>query len=511
MNERCARLLASLDGLEEDLILEAAEDRAKKRRRWPRRLVKTLAACAAVAVIGVGALYLIPTGAHSGGSNVGGKGSEPRSFLFYEGPVLPLTLRDAREDISAERSVTLDFAGWDLDGTELLIRDSYTLKNSSGEDRTVRALYPFIERFSEVSRRRPALTLDGTELEAGLLAGYYAGGYEGPWKGSIGGDENEGSVNMNYPDFWEDYRDLLADGSYFAAAVSPYPDFSGVTAWVYDLTDPWYTLAEGQEAARPVLRITFPLDYTKTRLLYTGGFSGWSLDDGEGWMRFQYDIPGETNGSYKDDGHRTIVAVGEEPGALTIEGFTAVAEDRAQPMEAGAAVTRREVDLEEYLRSLALERYGAYDGQEGRPDFETVYGQFKLWLVTDGPLAREPKERYRDGNLNFGEVASVDRVLWLEAEITVPAGESVTLTAELKKTGSSDPFRSRGSVGGAEYELATRLGSNLAFTNQTATLEDRGKIEIICQNFGFDLKKGVKTVDLTGEIYFLEVTARSDQ
>ena len=74
MSERCVNLLAALGGLEEDLILEAAEDRAKKRRRWPRRLVKTLAACAALAVIGVGALYLIPSGAHSGGSNVGGKG-----------------------------------------------------------------------------------------------------------------------------------------------------------------------------------------------------------------------------------------------------------------------------------------------------------------------------------------------------------------------------------------------------------------------------------------------------
>ncbi len=509
MSERCANLLAALGGLEEELILEAAEDRAKKRRRWPRRLVKTLAACAALAVIGVGVLYLVPTGAHSGGSNVGGKGDDPRSFLLYEGPVLPLTLRDAREDVSAERSVNLDFAGWDTEGTELLIRDSYTLKNTSGQDQTLRALYPFIERFSEVSRRRPTLTLDGAELETTLLAGYYAGGYEGPWKGSVGGDENEGSVNMNYPDSWEDYRDLLAGGSYFDAALSPYPDFTGVTAWVYDLTDPWYTLAEGQEAARPVLRITVPLDYARTRLLHTGGFSGWSWDDGEGWMRFQYDIPGETKGSYKDDGHRTVVAVGEEPGDLTIEGFTSTG-DRAQPLEAGATVTKRAVDLEEYLRALALERYGGFDGQDGRPDFETVYGQFKLWLVTDGPLAQEPKERYRDGDLNFGEAASVDRVLWLEAEITVPAGASVTLTAELTKEGSSDPFRSRGSTGGAEYELATRLGSNLAFTHQSATLEDRGKIEIVRQNFGFDLKKGVKTVPLTGEIYFLEVKAKAD-
>ena len=510
MSERCACFLAALDGLEEDLILEAAEDRAKKRRRWPRRLLKTLAACVALALIGVGALYLLPAGGSSGENNVGGNGDEPRSFLFYEGPVLPLTIREADDSISARRDVTLDFSAWDEGKTEMRVLDSYVLTNTSGEDKTVRALYPFIGRFYEVSSRRPTLTLDGVELETTLLAGYYAGGYEGPWKGSIGGDENEGSVNMNYPDFWEDYRDLLADGSYFAAAVSPYPDFTGVTAWVYDLTDPWYTLAEGQEAAQPVLNITFPLDPAKTRLLNISGFSGGSRNDGEGWICFQYHIPGETKGLYKDDGHRTVLVVGEDVGEVKIEGFTTADEDEAQPLEAGATITRREVDLEEYLRALALEQYGSYDGQEGRPDFEMVYGQFKLWLVTDGPLAREPKERYRDGYLDFGEAASVDRVLWLEAEITVPAGASVTLTAERQMTGSSDPFHSRGSTGGAEYELATRMGSNLAFTGQTATLEDREKIEIVRQNFGFDLKKGVKTVALTGEIYFLEVKAKTE-
>ena len=57
------------------------------------------------------------------------------------------------------------------------------------------------------------------------------------------------------------------------------------------------------------------------------------------------------------------------------------------------------------------------------------------------------------------------------------------------------------------YDLVTSLGSNLTCTRQTATLEDRGQIEIVRQNFGFDLENGVKTValDLNTEHYYLEV------
>ncbi len=511
MNERSLRLLTSIGEIGPDLAEEAAGEmgRKAKKKRGRRALIASLSAAAAAAVALAVGFYLIPTGGRSGGSNVKGRGG-PGSYIFYEGPVLPLTLREADGSVSAQRSVTLDFSAWDEDKTQMRVLDSYVLTNASGEDRTVDILYPFIERFYDVAEKRPKLSLDGAEPETALIAGYYAGGYEGAWKGSIGGDENDGSVNMDYPDSWEDYRDLLAGSGYFDAAVSPYPNLTGVTAYVYDLTDPWYTLAEGQEAASPVLRLSFDLDFSKTRLLYAGDISGWTVDREAGYMEYLYHIPRKTNGSYQDDGHRTFIAVGEDPGEPKIQGYTS-AQDNARPVEAGAAVTRREMDLEAYMRALALEEYAGFDGRDGRPDFETVFGQFKLWLVTDGPLAPEPKERYMDGGLWFSEVASVDRVMWLEAQITVPAGASVNLTAELVKEGSSDPFASKQSVGGAsEYELATRVGSCLAFASQSATLEDGGKVEIVRQNFGFDPENGVRTVELTDDIYFLAVRDRAN-
>ena len=57
------------------------------------------------------------------------------------------------------------------------------------------------------------------------------------------------------------------------------------------------------------------------------------------------------------------------------------------------------------------------------------------------------------------------------------------------------------------YDTVTELGSNLTCTGQRATIEDRGLIEIVRQNFGFALENGIKTVDLdpAQEHYYLEV------
>ena len=55
--------------------------------------------------------------------------------------------------------------------------------------------------------------------------------------------------------------------------------------------------------------------------------------------------------------------------------------------------------------------------------------------------------------------------------------------------------------------LVTALGSNLTFTKQSAAIEGYGEIEIVRQNFGFDLETGVNTVALDPDTqhYYLEV------
>ena len=101
-----------------------------------------------------------------------------------------------------------------------------------------------------------------------------------------------------------------------------------------------------------------------------------------------------------------------------------------------------------------------------------------------------------------------ERIFYAEATLTIPAGASVTVEAAFTKEGSYDftcaHTENRGIYG---YDLLTQLGSNLSCTQQTATLEDRGFIQIVRQNFGFDLEAGVNTVTLdpAEAHYYLEV------
>ena len=81
----------------------------------------------------------------------------------------------------------------------------------------------------------------------------------------------------------------------------------------------------------------------------------------------------------------------------------------------------------------------------------------------------------------------------------------------MEKESSYDYSCEQPNKGSRGYDLMTTLCSNLVCTEQTATLEDRGQIEILWQNFGFDLEAGIQTVELDTETehYFL-IVRRTD-
>ena len=62
-------------------------------------------------------------------------------------------------------------------------------------------------------------------------------------------------------------------------------------------------------------------------------------------------------------------------------------------------------------------------------------------------------------------------------------------------------------VGKDGYDMATTLGSNLTFTEQTASISGYDEIEIISQNFGFDLPGGITEVvlDPNQDHYWMEI------
>ena len=149
------KLYDAITGIREDVV-EAAQEtplRTVKKAHWGRRVAVAACLCAAVGV-GWGLSHL-----RMGASSGGGGGSDAEgTFMSYAGPVFPLTLTAEQSGLTAERDITLDFAGYESrretvlreDGTEdftyetwesdIRVTDEYTLTNSADEDVTVRAL-----------------------------------------------------------------------------------------------------------------------------------------------------------------------------------------------------------------------------------------------------------------------------------------------------------------------------------------------------------------------------------
>ena len=136
----------------------------------------------------------------------------------------------------------------------------------------------------------------------------------------------------------------------------------------------------------------------------------------------------------------------------------------------------------------------------------------KEHLLAYGVLSDNVAARYATGMIEELDVAAAVRVFWLEAKITIPAGSSVKLDAAFDKEPSFDFICAPGNKGISGYDLVTKLGSNLTFTGQTAKLEDRSRIEIVRQNFGFDPENGITEVelDMNEPHYFLEVRASKE-
>ena len=515
MSKQSERLLVQLGEIRAETVDEADEPvpgQQRKRPAWKRWAA--MAAGLAIVLFTTGVLTgVIPLlGGNASNAGVNPPGSGPTTFMSYAGPVFPLTLREADSGLTAQREITLDFAPWmpvtgngyQRYSTDILVTDAYTLTNTSTEDKTVSVLYPFTGALYELAERTPTLTANGVELNAVLHAGGYSGGFQDAYGGSEGH-----RLNLDQLNSWEEYRALLSDGRYQRLALGEYPDLSGVPVTVYRFFD--YYGPEPDEKAgypNPSIRAGFELDYDRTTVL-SYGFNGAGYDRENGTMIQEFSIPNPFNPWYGDSYY--LIVVGDDIRNLTTGAYVTGGTDAGtKKLEgAGASVERYASDLETALHTAAELMYSRNERlQKGEADFEMYFGLLKEFLCSYGVLSEKPAERYDTGWLEDLDVDVVDRVFYLEAEITVPAGGRVQLTAEMTKKGSYDFYCTHSENQGVYgYDLVTELGSDLICTGQLATIEDRGLIEIVRQNFGFDLENGVRTVDLdpAQEHYYLEV------
>lgn len=506
------KLYEAITLIDDDLIDEAGTYTPKKRKviQWKRWA--GLAACL-VLVVGVGSLFrldliggnssadLAPPTAFEDRENLGS------TFMAYAGPIFPLSTLESANGLTAQRDVTLDFADWTEPtyGSNITVRDEYILTNTAAEEKTITLLYPFVSSLMDLDECTPTLMVNGTQPETDLIYGLYSGGFQGV----LGADDPGGSANLHQPNSWEDYKALLSDGSYLAKAMKEYPDLTGIEVIVYEFTDPWGP-EESSSIPNPSIRVTFDLDYDKTTVL-TYGFHSGMFDRENRKMGRGFSIPQSFQPNYGEPFY--LIILGDDVENMEVEGYVTGGWDTKQKLkEFGVDVQRHETNLDSILRKAVGYLYDNNSWQYGDNlaiDFETYYALYCDYLTTYGILAEDCKDRYDLGTLeDLSEVGSVDRICYLRAEVTLPADGTVEIAARMRKKGSYNHFSSSSKGQDTRgYDLLTVLGSTLTFTDQSAALLDHGLIEIVRQNFGFDLEADIKTVGLDPavECYYLEV------
>lgn len=501
-----AHLIAALGQIDPDLI-EAAGFWDKPRQPAWRRI---LALAASLVLLAGGSWLALTRLPFFQGAQVGGvngvhfehiDGKDVPSFMFYDGPLLPLTLVDDPQDLTSERTLTFAFdPSPDTDvPAKAKVTDHYRVKNTTPKDQTVTLAYPVATSLQDWVDQPVHVSLDGATLKPAITLGPYTGFFEGAWGDTA--DENR-QLNLRAIENWQGYRALLEETPYLEQVFSP-PSFPDLPVTVY-----WFDpilLPEDSTGANPSLAVSYRKDAQTRVLAY--GFHGISwVDDTEATQGFS--LPDPQRESLASSGY-CLIAVGGNLSDIRWQGYENMGWDKGTELDIDAQLTVEKSSL----KAITYALYKAFDNQfnsynqlktpaeqkEQQVFFDLRFDAFYTYLFSYGLMADQPLARYETGWLEelFGESGRVDRILYLTVPATVPAGGSIDLSLVLEKNGSHDFYRHKGSLPNClGYDLATRLGSNLPVTDLQACLQSSNGLKITQQNMGFDLDQGVDCVRL---------------
>lgn len=417
-------------------------------------------------------------------------GGNSGEYNRYFGPVLPMTAVSGGETLSVERHVDYDFSTYENytpnvwgDG-EAIVTDTYRLTNPGSTDVTARLVYPYEGSFNQERKYTPTVTVDGVEPEAELLASL-----------------DEAGEIARARDFGE-YRDRMTGNDFFGEATAAPPELKQRVK-VYHFTDITY---HGEDYPYIFLTLGFTIpegvnvwvnhfDVLRSETM-DGPHSIWfqdNLDERDGAYLFVMngDIENLTFGG--NLGHNVT-----ETSALT---------------NVTCEYEIYETTFEELVWELA-QKYDYWALYEDEPD---------PGLITTEILYRDAMKRLEERanreydpatwgisvvEEGFSAAIGETRLLYWVFDVTIPAGETVTVEANYHQEASKDAGGPKKPRHG--YDLATRLGSGLNFTGLSASVSNVEFVEILRQNFGFQPEKGITQVELSleEERYYLEVMAK---
>ncbi len=520
------KIFDSITEIDEKYIEEAKEIKIPKRKPAILKIAGTAAAFfVGVAALGIIGRFLIPGASAGGGTN-----REPgENYMSYAGPAFPLTALESTEGLVFERDINFDFTPYytynesyengngetvyyDAWKNDAVVSDSYIAKNTTDEDITFTAVYPFAGNIGTELSRVPQIMVNGETVETELKIGPYSGGFASAW-----GEKSEVErLNLSSLESWYEYKALLESGEYLNDAFAENPEMNQKVK-VYSFEIEYnIPMTEFDEIDNPDMIVTFDYDTEKSNV-YFYGFNSMSWNNEEGWVRASSYIPKSFNPDFEN--HPIyIIVMGEDIDNINVK---TVAEEPK-----GSWDEREETDI----FSITTEKYESTFGEViyeiiSSENYESHYfddeptvrslisneeylGYVAEFMYAHGQLSEDPAERYDRGRLDdvIIETGYVSRVIYVTFEVTVPAGKMVEIETRTLREASYDYVGKRHEKDMEGFDMVTRLGTNLDIVKQTASVSNTEEIEIVYNNFGFDLPNGVMSVLLgEEEHYWMEI------
>lgn len=293
------KLYDAITNVEEKYIEEARDAKLKKESN---KKIKWMAIAASfVLLLGISSIYLLQNMDGSSGGDGSPQGKSD-TFMYYAGPVFPLTLDIEDDEITSSRNITYDFSFPQEDSLRVWganVKDGYIFNNHSESEKTVKVIYPFVGTYDKLKEEMPRIDLNEQKTETTL----YAGGYKGDLTGNKLLEDHNDSVKSIELRKWENYRTLLQDGTYKRNAFSSYPDLSQKVT-VYTFSD--FKAPNEYDAATQA--ISFHIDPNKTTILHYG-FNGAEFKE-DGSRSYSYFVPREDQ-LYRN-GKKVLVVIVKE-------------------------------------------------------------------------------------------------------------------------------------------------------------------------------------------------------
>lgn len=354
----------------------------------------------------------------------------PVRYDAYEGPVFPLTATGDTQKLKVSRrlksSVVTQKKG-DKIQPLLQVTDTYQIKNTSKQDKTLQLVYPFVTTLNR------AFVMDGSILQ--VAAQEQAAVTYGIGE-SIRAYQN---ADPSEPTALEDYQQIFAEGTdYQEQALSKEADWER-NVYVYTFSD--IQVQEGADAANASGVIGVTVNGTQADVL-TYGFDH-SFTKEEGVRNYCFFIP-------QEEKKLLLLVTGEMEGEPEL-GYYANLDCEEKIAGISCQMEQQEMPFGDALRLCSKDaakklrddyRQGLYDAE--LPEYMDEDAAFRVltMISEEDDFYSVLMQRYENAELTevFERMFGETRVVYAMATVTIPAKKAVRAVVQTQKRQNAGNF-----------------------------------------------------------------------